>query len=257
MLELNQIESYYPEALRVFKKNILREYLQYKILDIIYDSKFAAMLNFMGGTAIRIIHGGSRFSEDLDFDNLNLTKEEFENLGELIGKRLALEGYSIEIRNVLKDAYHCYINFRSLLFDNKISPHIQEKLMIRLDTEPQGIAYTPEKVVINKFDVFTRINVVPVDMLLSQKIFAILNRKRAMGRDFFDAIYLFSRTEPNFDYLKYRLKINNLFDLKNKLLSKCDQLDFKLLARDVEPFLINTGDTKKVLLFREYINSKG
>lgn len=72
MLELNQIESYYPEHLRVFKKNILREYLQYKILEIIYDSKFTVNLVFMGGTAIRIIHGGSRFSEDLDFDNINL-----------------------------------------------------------------------------------------------------------------------------------------------------------------------------------------
>jgi len=45
-------------------------------------------------------------------------------------------------------------------------------------------------------------------------------------------------------------------ELKDMLLSKCDQLDFKLLARDVEPFLIHSGDTKKVMLFREYIKSK-
>jgi hypothetical protein len=38
MLDLHQIESFYPEHLRAFKKNILREYLQYKVLDIIYDS---------------------------------------------------------------------------------------------------------------------------------------------------------------------------------------------------------------------------
>jgi predicted nucleotidyltransferase component of viral defense system len=88
MLELSQIESFYPEPQRVFKKNILREYLQYKILDIIYDSQYAARLAFMGGTAIRIIHGSTRFSEDLDFDNFSLTKEEFEKIIELVQKRL-------------------------------------------------------------------------------------------------------------------------------------------------------------------------
>ena len=44
MLELGQIESFYPESYRAFKKNILREYLQYKILEILFDSKYANKL---------------------------------------------------------------------------------------------------------------------------------------------------------------------------------------------------------------------
>jgi predicted nucleotidyltransferase component of viral defense system len=67
MLELGQIESFYPESYRAFKKNILREYLQYKILEILFDSKYANNLVFMGGTSIRIICGSNRFSEYLDF----------------------------------------------------------------------------------------------------------------------------------------------------------------------------------------------
>jgi len=59
MFELSQIESFYPKPQWVFKKNILREYLQYKILDIIYDSRYASRLAFMGGTAIKIIHGST------------------------------------------------------------------------------------------------------------------------------------------------------------------------------------------------------
>lgn len=102
---------------------------------------------------------------------------------------------------------------------------------------------------------FTRINVVPADILLSQKIFAILNRKRAMGRDFFDTVYLFNRSKPNFDYLSYRMNINSMAELKDVLISKCDNLDFNLLSRDVEPFLINPGDTKRVLLFNEYLKT--
>lgn len=254
MLELSQIESFYPEPQWVFKKNILREYLQYKILDIIYDSRYAARLVFMGGTSVRIIHGSTRFSEDLDFDNFDLSKDEFRNIIDLVQKRLVLEGYSTESRYVFKEAFHAYLSFSDILYENKISQHKSEKLLIRLDTEPQGITYQPDKIIINKFDVFTRINVVPADILLSQKIFAILNRKRAMGRDFFDAVYLFGRTKPNFDYLNFHLHVNNLTELKQALLAKCDRLDFNALSRDVEPFLINPSDLKRVLLFNDFVN---
>lgn len=54
MLTLQQIEQQYPEALRPFKRGLLREYLQYKILEIIFASEYAAKLSFLGGTARRI-----------------------------------------------------------------------------------------------------------------------------------------------------------------------------------------------------------
>ena len=105
----------------------------------------------------------------MDFANINLKNSEFENLTELINNTLYLEGYNIEIRNVFKGAFHCYIAFKNLLFENKFSSHKNEKLMIRLDTEAQGIKYDPDKIILNKFDVFTRISVVPRPMLLAQK----------------------------------------------------------------------------------------
>lgn len=253
MLELRQIESFYSEPVRVFKKNILREYLQYKILEIIFESKFANRLVFMGGTSIRIILGGSRFSEDLDFDNFELTKKEFEELSETVQKRLSLEGYSIGIKNILKSAFHCQVDFLNILHENGIAKHRDEKLKIKLDTEPQGAAYKPEKSIINKFDVFTRINVVPKDILLSQKLFAVLNRKRTMGRDIFDAIFLFGQIQPDFDYLRLKARISNLSELKEQLLAKCAALDFEKLSKDVEPFLIKPDDSKKILLFRDFI----
>jgi hypothetical protein len=57
MLNLEQIETFYPENMRIFKRNLLREYLQYVILDIIYSSGYGSRLIFMGGTAIHMIHG--------------------------------------------------------------------------------------------------------------------------------------------------------------------------------------------------------
>jgi predicted nucleotidyltransferase component of viral defense system len=253
MLELGQIESFYPQSYRAFKKNILREYLQYKILEILFDSKYAIKLAFMGGTSIRIIYGSNRFSEDLDFDNFDLTREEFKELSKIIQNRLTLEGYPVEIKTVFKVAFHSRIAFLNILYENGISKHKDEKLMIRLDTEPQRTEYEPDKPILNKFDVFMRINVVPKKILLAQKLFAILNRKRPVGRDFYDAVFLFGQTRPDFGYLQSKADINHHADLKKRLLSRCEELDFEQLARDVEPFLTNPSDTKKVLLFSEYI----
>ena len=253
MLELEQIESFYPQSYRAFKKNILREYLQYKILEILFDSKYANKLAFMGGTAIRIIYGNNRFSEDLDFDNFDLTREEFKELSEIVQNRLTLEGYAVEIKTVFKVAFHSRIAFLDILYDNGVSNHKDEKLMIRLDTEPQRTEYEPDKPIINKFDVFTRIHAVPDGILLAQKLFAILNRKRAMGRDIYDAVFLFGRTRPDFGYLRSKADINHQADLKKRLLSRCKELDLEQLSRDLKPFLTNPSDTKKILLFSEYI----
>ena len=255
MLDIEQIESFYPEYLRAFKRNLLREYLQYKILETVFDSKFGKKLCFMGGTATHIIHGNTRFSEDLDFDNLGLTKGEFEQLASLIQKRLNLEGYKVEIKNVFKGAYRCYMRIPDILFENGLSKHREEKLLIQLDTEPQEFRYAPEKFIINKFDVFLRINVVPMDILLAQKIYAIFKRRRAMGRDFYDAVFLFGKTKPNLSYLQLKLKIKDMADLKNKLLAKCSKVNLKDLAKDVEQFLFNPSDSKKVLFFYDYIKN--
>lgn len=256
MLDIARIESFYPEHLRVFKRNLLREYLQYKILEAIFDSKFGQQLAFMGGTATHIIHQNNRFSEDLDFDNLGLKKEDFVQLVELIQRRLKLEGYSIEAKNVFKGAYRCYIRVADVLFENGLSKHKEEKLLIQLDTEPQRFQYNPDKVIINKFDVFLQVNVVPMNILLSQKIHAIFRRKRAMGRDFYDTAFLLGKTKPNLEYLRLKLKFKDMVDCKNNLLLRCKDLDFKHLAKDIEPFLFTPTDSKRVLFFCDYIKKE-
>lgn len=257
MLELRQIESFYPESLGHFKRNLLREYLQFKILEVICSSEFAEQLSFMGGTAIHIVHSLPRFSEDLDFDNTGLGKADFQHLSILIQKRLKLEGCIVEIKNSFKGAYRAYIRVADILYENKLSGHKEEKMLIQLDTQPQGFSYKPDKIILNKFDVFTRMNVVPLDILLAQKLYAIVMRKRPMGRDFYDALFLFGKTRPNFDYLKFKLKINTFPDLRSRLLRRCERIDFKQLAKDVGQFLFVPGDAKKVLLFKEYLETLG
>lgn len=253
MLSLNQIEQYYPQNLRIFKKNILREYLQYKILEIIFNSALAPKLAFLGGTALRIVYDNSRFSEDLDFDNFGLNQNDFSLLAAEIEKNLGKEGYKIEIRNVFKGAYRCYIKIPNILFANKISNLEGEKIMIQIDTAPHNFGYAPDKKILNKFDVFTHIFTTPMDILLSQKIYAILNRKRAKGRDFFDVLFLLQKTKPNYDYLEKKIKIKNGKELKDCLITYAQQINFKELIGDIEPFLFNPSDGKRIEMFEEYI----
>lgn len=253
MLDLEQIESFYPENLKPFKKNLLREYLQYKILEIIFDSQFADKLAFMGETATRIIYGNTRFSEELDFDNLGLSQKDFGGLAALIQRKLKQEGYAVEVYTIFRAAFTCYIKVSSLLFNYGLSGHRAEKILVKLNTELQKFAYQPDKIILNKFDVFLRINVVPVDILLAQKIFAIFNRRRSMGRDFYDTVFLLGKTKPNMGYLRQKIRIADGADLKSRLLEKCRTLDFKKLAKEVEQFLFVPADSKKVLYFSEYI----
>jgi predicted nucleotidyltransferase component of viral defense system len=255
MLSLSNIEKYYPNNEQPFKRNILREYLQCKILEIIFNSKIGQSLSFIGGTNLRIIYNNNRFSEDLDFDNFGLTEKEFTSLADEIKKGLELQGYKVEIKNVFKGAYRSYIRMPNILFDNNMSNLQNEKILIQIDTTPQAFDYARDLKILNKFDVFTQIYTTPLDILLSQKIYAALNRSRAKGRDFFDIIFLLPQTKPNYEYLENKLGIKNGQELKAELISKTAKFDFNELAKDVEPFLINANDSKKVKMFIPYIQS--
>ena len=253
MISINQIEQYYPENLRGFKRNILREYLQYKILEIIFNSKLGAKLSFIGGTALRIVHENSRFSEDLDFDNFQLSEDDFLLLTKEIQTGLEMEGYHAEIRNVLKRAFRCYIKLPQVLFDNAMSDLQHEKILIQVDTEQHDFAYSPDKVFLNKFDIFTQIAVTPPDILLAQKFYALLSRKRAKGRDFYDVVFLLQKAKPNYDYLKQKTGLANSEALKEKVLDYLQGHNLKDLAKDVEPFLFQPSDSKKIILFADFI----
>lgn len=253
MLDLLQIELQYPEFLRPFKRALLREYLQYKILDIIFASEYATKLSFLGGTALRILYNNTRFSEDLDFDNFDLQEGEFEALSEKVKAGLEAQGLKVEINNVSKDAYRCNVRFPDILYTNELSPHEGEKVLMQIDSLAHDFKYQPDKKILNKFDVFSEIFVTPLDILLSQKIYAAVNRRRAKGRDFFDIVFLLSLTKPNYPYLQLKLGVDNSEALRAKFTDAIKDLDFKELGRDVQNFLFNAADVKKVELFPEFV----
>lgn len=256
MLEMSQILAYFPEHLHPFKRNLLREYLQYKVLETIGDSSAGDRLVFMGGTAVHMVHGSPRFSEDLDFDNLGLDLPAFEGLGDMIRTKMERQGFAIETKTVSKGAFRLSLRFPGLFRRMGLSSDPREKLDLRVDAEPQGFAYEPEAVIIDKFDVFGRIPAAPADLLLAQKIFCLFSRKRPMGRDFFDAVFLWGKTEPRPAYLREKLGVKDGADLKERLIRRSSEMDFDHLAEDVAPFLFRTEDADRVRLFPEFIRGR-
>ena len=238
MLNINDVIDAYPLHLQKFRRSLLREYLQYKILDITFsDPKWARRLCIIGGTCLRIAHNNRRFSEDLDFDNFDLTESEFSEIAAWIKTKLEEEGYVVEIRNVFKGAYRCYIRFPNLLYKLGLSGYQDEKIMIQFDTQAQQFDFEPQSYIMQKFDVFSEIFIVPTDLLLAQKCLTILNRKRKKGRDFFDVTFLLEKTQPDYKYLDVKAGISTPKQLKEHLLEVCNEISLKDMANDVRPFL--------------------
>ena len=144
MLTLDEIAAQYPVFLQSFRRAMLREYLQYKILEIIFASKYGNRLSFLGGTALRIMYNNNRFSEDLDFDNFGLTKEEFDEIAEIVKNGLEKNGLRVEINTVARGAYRCNVRLPDILFANELSSNRDEKILIQLDAAPHNHLYTPE-----------------------------------------------------------------------------------------------------------------
>lgn len=234
-------------------KQALAEYLQCLILQIIARNENAEQLSFIGGTCLRFYYGLSRFSEDLDFDNFGITEQNFSDLiGEVV-ENLTKLGFTVDSVIKFKGAYHCYVRFNNLLYENKLSPHADEKILVKIDTVSQDFPTKREKKFFNRYGISEEVSVNALDFLMAQKTCALLERKRAKGRDFFDFIFLDGLTKPNMEYLSAKVGIKSPSELKERLLARCDEIDLKNLARDVEPFLFNPHDIIRITKFKQYI----
>jgi predicted nucleotidyltransferase component of viral defense system len=236
---------------------MIKEALQYKALEIIFSRKEQNGFVFIGGTSLRIFHGIKRFSEDLDFDILPGNKYELkdhEKLLEVLAKEFKKEGYDAEsscketARNVLTGQ----LTFPGLEFRLKTKNNPNDIIKLKIEVQPQGYKYTPEKKLINKFGVFNTINVMPVELLFASKLFTTIERKK--GRDFYDVIELSSFAKADEGFLKYRAekkghKYESPNDIKNLILENISNIDWKEKVKEVGLFLFDKQDIKKVEQF--------
>ena len=260
MIDLSSILSFYPPQLSAnanSHKHIFKEYIELLALEHISQSPFAPKLVFIGGTSLRLVMGIDRFSEDLNFDCKNLSAEEFVSMTDSLVEHLRLQGLKIELRdkeNPKLTAYRRNIYFPELLFDMNLTGHREERFLMKVEAPDQGVPYTPETAMVNRCGFFFPITVPAKDTLLSMKLSALLSR--AKGRDFYDTIFLWQQTNPDYDFLRQRNGIASVADLKSALIDMLGNTDLALKQKDFEHLLFNPSRSAQILHFREFVESR-
>ena len=239
-------------GIKTFNKHVLAEYYQHELLDSIYKQKGSEHFCFHGGTAIRIIYGSRRFSEDLDFDTDKIAM--FNELLEKVVKDMQAKGFDIEFRLIHQDAYHCHIKFPHVLKQLGLSGYEAEKLLIKVDATPvRKLAGDPA--LINNYGIFRNIVVSSRDIILAKKLVTIPERNRPKGRDLYDVTWLWGMAKPNEKYLKDVLG-QSLQEVLKNIHKYVLTLDLTVLARETRQFLINPDDVNRILEFPEFIHQQ-
>lgn len=102
MIDLNYISGFFAKPLRenpAFAKHIIKEYIQLMVLDYLSSTPYIRKLAFIGGTNLRLVKGIDRFSEDLDFDLRDMSKEDFISMTDEVIKFLQRSGLNAEARD--------------------------------------------------------------------------------------------------------------------------------------------------------------
>jgi predicted nucleotidyltransferase component of viral defense system len=259
MIYLEQIRNYFPAQIRdnsVFDKHILKEYLQLLILDYLSSTIYVRKMAFIGGTNLRLVKGIDRFSEDLDFDCKGLSKEEFLDMTNGVIRFLERSGLRVEARdreNLKLTAFRRNIHFPELLFDLGLSGHREERFLIKIESEDQGINYKPVIANIKGCGFFFPFPVPSDGVLCGMKIAAMLNRSK--GRDFYDSMFLLAQTKPDYDFLSKRCGVYNLQELKIATVELLKTVDLRVKQKDFEHLLFNKTNSEKILRFGEFMGS--
>ncbi|MBN1267136.1 MAG: nucleotidyl transferase AbiEii/AbiGii toxin family protein [Anaerolineales bacterium] len=230
-------------------RNLVREYLQARILGSLQRSGAMIPLAFHGGTALRFLYSYGRFSEDLDFSlEGDHRKYDFRACLQAVRSMLSSEGYQVEVKiNDQKTVDSAFFRFPGLLHEMGLSPVSSEVLAakIEVDTNPPdgvGLATT----VVRRF-VVLQLHHHDRPSLLAGKIHAVLQRSYTKGRDLYDLLWYLSDPSwppPNLGYLNNALyqtgwkgELITTDNWKETVLQRVEKLNWDGVAEDVLPFL--------------------
>lgn len=244
---LNSIVSTSKDPIQA--RNVVREYLQARILECLQRAGAFIPLALQGGTALRFLYSLRRYSEDLDFSLDNPSLEfDFQFYLEKLKRLFVSEGYQIEISfNSQYTVQSAFLKFEMLLFELGLSAHENEKITIKIkiDTNPPAGAGF-ETNLIRKY-IFLNLHHYDRASLFAGKLHALLSRKFTKGRDVYDLLWYLSDPDwpaPNFIFLKNALMQTGWTgDFPNEknwhaiLNERLSMLDWQRVVSDVSPFL--------------------
>lgn len=76
---------------------------------------------------------------------------------------------------------------------------------------------------------------------------------RAKGRDFYDTIFLFAQTQPDYEFLEKRTGIGTPAQLRQAIEETLTRTDLNIKKRDFEHLLFSSQNSEKNLHFPSFI----
>jgi predicted nucleotidyltransferase component of viral defense system len=263
------IGRYNPNS-RADYEQALKEIMQEITLAGLYRTDFFKVAAFYGGTALRILHGLDRFSEDLDFSLLKPSNDfDFEPYLLGIAREFDSFGIKVEVRQKIKakasDIDSAFL--KSNTFWNEILLTLSEKdeifnsrpnikIKIEVDTQPPMGFKTEDVLLLRPYSFYVKSYRLPD--LFAGKLHALLFRKwknRVKGRDWYDMEwYIQKGISVNLTHFKIRAiesgdwdssLLLDHFKLLELLQQKIRNTDLELIKQDVRPF-INSENSMRI-----------
>jgi hypothetical protein len=246
----------YNPANGLEQENILQELIQHFVLASMSRAGFFKVGAFHGGTCLRILHGTSRFSEDLDF----LLKEPAPMfswdayLRRIAGDALA-EGIHFDIDDAsakysaVKKAVMKTSDFGRGLIRNLPYPrHPAKKIRIKIEVDtnpPEGSRFITQYIT---FPLTAAIITQDLPSAFGTKSHALLCREYTKGRDWYDFVWFISRrVRPRFDLLGNAVSQRGRWAgmgvevtadwYLDALASRIESIDWAAVKRDVARFI--------------------
>jgi predicted nucleotidyltransferase component of viral defense system len=254
------LDKYNPQSTEDYE-NALKEILQEIILLGLDRNGFFEKAAFYGGTALRIMYGLDRFSEDLDFTLLAPNpKFTLDKYFPGLEKELKSFGFDFSLQRVDKDEDRTtesafikantqilFLNIEGAKsFANEIHKDQKLKIKLEVDVDPAMSFDTEIKTLLLPSPYTVKTLTLP--SLFAGKMHAALLRKwknRIKGRDFYDVQWYLARKIPlKKSYLEEKMKASGALNepLTEKLLidffeKRVDDIDWEQAKADVVGFL--------------------
>jgi predicted nucleotidyltransferase component of viral defense system len=243
--------------------NALREILQEIALLGLWRSKFFEHAAFYGGTALRVIYGLDRYSEDLDFSLLK--PDDSFSLGtyaDSLQREIHSFGFHVDFeqrrrssQSPIESAFLKTNTYKKLIIIEAAEDLLQElhplknfKIKLEVDTDPPLGFKTESRFVLQPIPFSVRIYSIPD--LFAGKIHALLLRhwaSRVKGRDWYDLVW-YAGKYPEFRMSHLELRMRQSGDYQEKgpisfdklqglLRDAVDKLDVEKARKEVSPFV--------------------
>jgi hypothetical protein len=235
-------------------RNLVREYLQARILENLQRAGAMIPLAFHGGTALRFLYAIPRFSEDLDFAlERSQSSYDFRAYLRAIQAEFEKEGYQVGIKlNDRKTVNSAFVRFNNLLYEFDLSTQREVVLAVKIEVDTHPPAGAGLEITLIRRHVTLRLQHHDRASLLAGKLHALFQRRYVKGRDLYDLMCYLSDPdwpEPNLTLLRNALQqtgwdgpVPNEHNWRDILCQRLRNIDWKKSVADVRPFMERSSE---------------